>query len=106
MCVNCLSNAEAAVAQAALVAAIVREPAHRLAAQYGLVQAPSPVARDARTVAFLRSLDLEAEPVLGAAAVAAADAWVAAGQRRASSSRALASASTRPMRSQRTFAVP
>ena len=35
-----------------------------------------PVKRDVRTVSFLRSLDLDPVEVLGAEAVAAADAWV------------------------------
>jgi hypothetical protein len=106
MCVNCLSQAETLVAQTALVAAVVREPAHRFLAEIGLVDAPCAVARDAHTVSFLRSLDLDATEVLGADLVAAADAWVAAGQPRAARSRARAFASALPMRSQSRMALP
>jgi hypothetical protein len=92
MCVNCLSQSEAVVAQSALVAMLVREPIHHLLAELGVVDAPSYVARDAHTVSFLRSLDLDADAVLGAPAVAAADSWVAAGRPRKTRARAWASA--------------
>ncbi len=78
MCVSCVSTAEAAVAQVGLVAAVLKAPVHRLLASAGVVAAPDPVRRDVRTVAFLRSLDLDPVEVLGADAVAAADAWVPA----------------------------
>ncbi len=73
---NCLSNAEAHVAQAVLIAAAAKSPVHRLLASVGLVQPPSLVARDARTVAFLRELDLDPVGVLGQKAVAEAGRWV------------------------------
>lgn len=76
MCMSCLSNAEAHVAQAVLVAAAVKAPMHRVLASAGLVQPPSPVRRDARTVAFLRELTLDPIEVLGHAAVVAADRYV------------------------------
>ena len=63
-------------AQVALVGAILQRPVHRLLANAGLVEAFDPVARDARTVAFLRGLDLEPSAILGADVVAAADRWV------------------------------
>ncbi|MFL6205262.1 MAG: hypothetical protein ACJ739_07905 [Acidimicrobiales bacterium] len=76
MCANCLSNAEVAVAQIGLVAAIVKEPVHRALASAGLVAPIDPVRRDVRTVSFLRSLDLDPVEILGADTVAAADSWV------------------------------
>lgn len=76
MCVSCVSTTEAALAQAGLVAAIVKAPVHRMLASAGVVRAPDFVRRDVRTVAFLRSLELDPVEVLGADAVAAADAWV------------------------------
>jgi hypothetical protein len=82
MCVNCLTQAEIVAAHAGLATAVLREPAHRLLADLGVVDAPSPVARDARTVAFLRSLDLDAGEVLGDEVVSRADRWVLAGQPR------------------------
>ena len=78
MCANCLSSTEVALAQAGLVAAVLKEPVHRALASAGLVRPIDPVRRDVRTVAFLRSLDLDPVEVLGVAAVVAADAWVPA----------------------------
>ena len=78
MCANCLSNAEVALAQAGLVAAVFKEPVHRALASAGLVRPIDPVRRDVRTVAFLRSLALDPVDVLGADTVAAADRWVPA----------------------------
>ena len=78
MCVNCVSSTEAALAQVGLAAAVLKEPVHRLLASAGLMRPVDPVARDVRTVAFLRSLDLDPVEVLGAEVVTAADAWVPA----------------------------
>jgi hypothetical protein len=74
--VNCVSNAEAALASAALIGSIIKPPLHRALASAGLVAPPDPVKRDVRTVAFLRSLDLDPVEILGAGVVAAADCWV------------------------------
>lgn len=76
MCANCLSQAEVVAGQLALTAAVLKQPAHRLLAALGLVAPPDPVARDVRTVAFLRGLDLDPVQILGADVVARADAWV------------------------------
>lgn len=76
MCANCLSNAEVALAQAGLVAAVLKDPVHRMLASAGVVAPIDPVKRDVRTVAFLRSFDLDPVEVLGADTVAAADSWV------------------------------
>lgn len=81
MCVNCISNAEAAVASAAMVTAVLRAPVHKALAQAGVLAAPDPVRRDVRTVQFLRALDLEPAAVLGEAVVAAADRWTPAAHR-------------------------
>lgn len=76
MCVNCISNAEAYVAGTAFVGYVVKPPLHRAMARLGLVNQPDPVAHDVRTVAFLRSLDLDPVAVLGREVVEAAAAWV------------------------------
>jgi hypothetical protein len=73
---NCVSNAEAMVAQAGLAVAVLRSPVHRLLADAGLVAPPDPVKRDVRTVAFLKALDLDPVEVLGEAVVARAEQWV------------------------------
>ena len=61
--------------QLALCATLAKAPLHAVLARAGVLAAPDPVARDARTVAFLRQLDLDPGPVLGDAVVARADAW-------------------------------
>ena len=75
MCVNCIGNAEAYAAGAALLGYAIKPPLHRVMAKLGLVNEPDPVAHDVRTVAFLLSLDLDPVAVLGADVVAAAQAW-------------------------------
>ncbi len=76
MCATCVSSAEVALGQVAVAAAVLRAPVHHLLASAGVVAPIDPVRRDARTVAFLRSLDLDPVDVLGADVVAAADRWV------------------------------
>jgi hypothetical protein len=78
MCMNCVSTAEAIAIQGAFVAYAVKNPVHRMLARAGLAPEPDPVAHDVRTVAFLRSLDLDPVEILGADTVAAAEAWVPA----------------------------
>ena len=79
MCAQCMSNTEFAVANAAVIAAALKGPVHRALASVGLATEPLEIARDARTVAFLRSLDLDPAGALGAPSVIAADEWVALG---------------------------
>jgi hypothetical protein len=76
MCLNCVSTAEAIAIQGAFVGYVVKAPVHRMLARAGLAPEPDPVAHDVRTVAFLRSLDLDPVEILGADVVAAAAAWV------------------------------
>ena len=78
MCLNCVSTAEAIAVQAVFVGYAVKGPVHRMLARAGLAPEPDPVAHDVRTVAFLRSLDLDPVEILGADSVAAAEAWVPA----------------------------
>jgi hypothetical protein len=101
MCLNCMSNAEAAMVAAAGVGYVVKAPLHRALAAVGLAPAPDPVAHDVRTVAFLRGLDLDPVAVLGADVVAAAEAWVPAAQDPVRARRARWAASARPMGSHR-----
>ena len=76
MCTSCVSTAEVALAQVGLAAAVLRAPVHRALASAGMVAPVDAVKRDVRTVAFLRSLDLDPSEILGTDVVAAADAWV------------------------------
>jgi len=103
MCAQCLSNTEFAVANAALIAAALKGPVHRGLASVGLATEPLAVARDARTVAFLRALDLDPADCLGAPAVTAADDWVALGgyERLEDERRARAASWARPIGSHR-----
>lgn len=83
MCGNCISGAEQVAAQAALAFSVLRRPVHRRLAEAGIVAAPDPVGRDARTVGFLRALDLDPVEILGAGTVERAEAWAPpAGQAR------------------------
>ncbi len=75
MCVNCLSNAEAAGAAALAATYFLKPPVHKLLARMDLAPDLDPVAHDVRTVAFLAALDLDPVDALGAEAVAAAAAW-------------------------------
>jgi hypothetical protein len=102
VCWNCLSAAEAAIAQAALIGYAVKGPVHRTLARAGLAAAPDPVAREVRTVAFLRSLDLDPIEILGADVVAAASAWRPP---QPLSSRPAGAAWTRPIASQARLAT-
>lgn len=76
MCANCVSHAEVVVGQAGLAFAVLREPVHNMLANAGLAAPLDPVKRDVRTVAFLRSLDLDPVEILGGDVVAAAERWV------------------------------
>ncbi|MGH9185922.1 MAG: hypothetical protein ACRD0U_08940 [Acidimicrobiales bacterium] len=76
MCMNCLSTSETIVAQGALAVALAHKPIHVLLAAAGLVAPPDERRRDARTVAFLRSLDLDPVEILGAQVVTRAEQWV------------------------------
>lgn len=76
VCMSCVSTTEVVVGQVGLAAAVLRGPVHNLLANVGVVPPVDLVKRDVRTVAFLRSLDLDPVEVLGSDVVAAADAWV------------------------------
>jgi hypothetical protein len=99
---DCLSTAEAAVCQMALIGYAAKDPVHRLIARCGVVAEPDVVGRNVRTIAFLRSLDLDPVEILGADVVEAAAAWIPTGRRQAtgSGSRWRSAASTRPIGSQ------
>ena len=75
MCVNCMSNAEAAGVAAITATYFLKPPLHKLLAKVDLAPDPDPVAHDVRTVAFLEALDLDPVEALGAEAVAHAAAW-------------------------------
>jgi hypothetical protein len=85
----------------------LKGPVHRAMASVGLACAPLPVARDARTIEFLRALELDPVDVLGASTVAAADEWVALGgyDRLEDERRARAASWARPIGSHRRFAA-
>ena len=101
-----MSNTEFAVANAAFLAAALKGPVHRALASVGFACEPLAVARDARTVTFLRALDLDPAASLGAPAVAAADEWVALGgyERLEDERRARAASWARPIGSHKRLA--
>ncbi|MGH9212920.1 MAG: hypothetical protein ACRD2C_19950 [Acidimicrobiales bacterium] len=102
MCVNCLSTAEVVAGNVAVTVAVLKAPVHRMLADMGLVAAPDPVARDARTVAFLRQIELDPVEVLGADVVDAADRWARGG---GYERRTRAAASARPIGSHSRLAL-
>jgi hypothetical protein len=75
MCVNCVSNTEFVLASGSLGAYALAQPARNALVALGVLPEPDPLARDVRTVAFLRRLELDPNEVLGEAVVAAVDAW-------------------------------
>ena len=75
MCVNCMSNAEAAGTAALAATYFLKPPVHKMLAKLDLAPDPDPVAHDVRTVAFLEALDLDPVVVLGADVVDQASAW-------------------------------
>ena len=80
MCTNCVSAAEAAIVQAAFVGYVMKGSVERALARCGF-DVPDPITRDVRTIAFLRSLELDPVPILGAEIVTTADRWVPAERR-------------------------
>lgn len=92
-----------------LGAAVLKGPVHGALVAAGLLPEPHPLARDIRTVTFLRDLDLDPAAILGPAAVAAVDRALArpapAPVRRGSLRQALALALGRSIRSQAAFAT-
>ena len=101
-----MSNTEFAFANAAFIAAALKRPVQRAMASVGIATEPLAVARDARTVAFLRALELDPSDSLGAPVVTAADEWVALGgyARLADERRARAASWARPIGSHRRLA--
>ncbi len=75
MCVNCMSNTEAAGVAAIAATYFLKPPIHKLLAKLDLAPDPDPVAHDVRTIAFLAALDLDPVDALGVEAVVAAAAW-------------------------------
>lgn len=75
MCVNCMSNAEAAGVAAIAATYFIKPPVHKMLAKLDLAPDPDPVAHDVRTVAFLEALGLDPVAALGAEAVDAAAVW-------------------------------
>jgi hypothetical protein len=74
MCVDCVTTGQSALTALAIFGYAVKPATHRLLARAGFAAAPDPVRDDVRTVAFLRSLDLDPVAALGADVVSAADA--------------------------------
>lgn len=102
MCANCVSNLEMIVGTAGVAAATLAAPARSFATKLGFDLGDHEGARDAHTAAFLHSLDLDAEEILGASAMRRAARWQRA--------QGVAGASLRSgrgsMRSQRRLAIP
>ena len=72
MCANCLSNVDAVAASGLFAVAAGTGQARQWLTRMGF-RRPDPLAREARTVEFLRGLDLDPAEVLGAQVVEAVD---------------------------------
>lgn len=73
---GCVTTFDSLAGSLGVVAAVAHRPVRTLLERAELVAPVDLVGRDARTVAFLRSLDLDPVEILGRDVVEAADAWV------------------------------
>jgi hypothetical protein len=108
MCANCVSKVDAIAATIGLTAYALKGPIQEGLVAAGLLPELHPLARDMRTVPFLRDLDLDPKAILGEDVVAAADRALAFPRQkiyRRSFREAIALLAGRSIRSQSTPAV-
>jgi hypothetical protein len=75
MCANCFSTFDVVVSQGLAAAAVLKKPVQTRLAAAGWVAPIDVLGDNARTVSFLRSLDLDPVEILGADIVEAAQSW-------------------------------
>ncbi len=73
MCAGCVSKVDVIAGTLGFSAYVLKGPIQEGLVATGLLPEPHPLARDMRTVPFLRELDLDPAAILGADAVEAAD---------------------------------
>jgi hypothetical protein len=108
MCANCVSKVDAIAFSVGFSAYVLKGPIQEGLVAAGLLPEPHPLARDMRTVPFLRELDLDPKAILGEDVVDAADRALAFPRQkvyRRSFREAIALLAGRSIRSQRTPAV-
>jgi hypothetical protein len=108
MCANCVSRFDVVVGSAAVGVYALKGPVRDALVAAGIVPEPHPLAVNMRTVAFLRDLELDPAPILGADVVEAVDraqAFPRARVYRRSFRDAIALLTGRSMRSQRVLAT-
>ena len=108
MCAQCVSKADVVVGSLGFTAFVFKGPITDGLVAAGIIPEQHPLAKELRTVNFLRSLDLEPEPILGEEVVAAVDRVLAFPRQKIYRRRfrdALALLLPAPMRSQRVYAT-
>jgi len=73
MCANCVSKADVIVGTIGFSAYVFKDQIENTLVAAGIIPEPHPLAKEMRTVNFLRSLELDPEPILGFGVVEAAD---------------------------------
>jgi hypothetical protein len=73
MCASCVSKVDVIAGTVGFSAYVLKGPVQDVLVAAGLLPEPHPLARDMRTVTFLRGLDLDAAAILGDEVVEAAD---------------------------------
>ncbi|HTL87323.1 MAG TPA: hypothetical protein VL856_19225 [Acidimicrobiia bacterium] len=73
MCANCVSKADVIVGTLGFSAYVFKDQIQSTLVAAGIIPEPHPLAKEMRTVTFLRDLDLEPAPILGIDVVEAAD---------------------------------
>ena len=108
MCANCVSKADVIVGTIGFGAYVFKDPIRDGLVELGLLPEAHPLAKEMRTVTFLRDLELDPGPILGDDVVSAADRALAFPRvkiYRRSLRDAIAFFCGRPMRSHRAPAV-
>jgi hypothetical protein len=73
MCASCVSKVDVVAGTVGFGAYLLKGPVQDMLVAAGLLPEPHPLARDMRTVTFLRGLELDPAAILGGEVVEAAD---------------------------------
>ena len=65
MCAQCVSKADVVVGTIGFAAFVLHDPVKEALVDCGILPEPHPLAREIRTVQFLRRLELDPNPILG-----------------------------------------
>jgi len=73
MCAQCVSKADVVVGTIGFAAFVLHDPVKDALVECGILPEPHPIAREIRTVQFLRRLELDPAPILSEDIVDAVD---------------------------------